>query len=291
MHYEIAYESRKWTQNRTETKETFVYYICDEDLEMDDSYGEFFAPNDDVGLALFIYSVFPDYRIFASPTGPIAIFIDEISALQKVDGGWEVTLTYSPPDARQYQNSAIGGTYVQFGFSTNGDTRKLFRSYEVTSVAKRPDIDGDIPLIYRLIGSNRDTVEGIDISDAGLTFNITGYFNTAVWNTSVLLTFSALTKTYNNSLFYGFPAGEVLLDQVEAQGEVLRITPVTFNFIHSPNQVAVADDPFGPLTALGHDYIDYKYVEEVDGEAVVQWPAYRYVHRVRNPGNFNLLGI
>ena len=45
------------------------------------------------------------------------------------------------------------------------------------------------------------------------------------------------------------------------------------------------------MTALGHDYIDYRYIEETDANQLVQWPAFRYVHRVRQAGNFALLGI
>ena len=290
MYYEIAYESRKISQDRQSTSETFVYHICNEDLEMDDAYGEFFAPNDDVGLYLFIYSVFPDHRTFVTPTGNITLFIDRIDAEQESDDSWKVTMTYTVPDARQLQEEETS-SYIQFGFSTNGDSIHLNRSIAIRNSAKRSDITTDIPETYRLIGASKDSIEGIDISDAGLAFNITGYYSPLVWSTSVLLTFSAMTKRYNNALFYGFPAGEILLDSVEAQGEIYRYTPVTFNFIHSPNQNAVTDLPFDVLTALGHDYIDYRYVEETDQQMIVQWPAYRYVHQVRQPGNFALLGI
>lgn len=289
MYYEIAYESRKWTIGRDSTTQTFVYHICDEDLEMDDAYGEFFAPNDDVGLALFIFQVFPDSRIFTLSGGPIVLFVSQISAEERADG-WEVTITYELPDAQQLQEDD-DSTYIQFGFSTSGDTLHVSRSISVRNQEKRTDLTDGPPETYGLIGATKDTVEGVDISAPGLSFNITGYYSPVIWNTSILLTFSALTKTYNNALFYGFPAGEILLDNVEAQGEIGKFTPVTFHFIHQPNINAAADTPFPVLTALGHDVIDYRYLQEVDENNLVQWPAYRYVHQVRQPGNFNLLGI
>lgn len=294
MYYEVALESRKWTQTISDTTETFVYETYDEDLEMDDSYGEFFAPNDDVGLAKFIYQVFPTVRTFTTPYGDIDLFLNQIDAAQRTEDGWVITLTYGTPEP---ENQQLVGQYVQLGFNTNGDSIHVTRSIAVRNQVARLDMNPEqdpefpIPETYRLIGATKDTVEGIDISDAGLNFSITGYYTSDIWSTSVLLTFTALTKTYNNALFYGLPAGEVLLDQVEAQGEIIRVTPVTFSFKHSPNQNAVADLPFPALTALGHDYIDYRYLPKVSEQSLVSWPAFRYVHQIRNPGNFNLLGI
>lgn len=288
MFYEIAYESRKWTQTYTDTTETFVYHICNEDLEMDNFYGEFHAPNDDIGLALFIYSIFPDTRTFITPSGSITLFLTQIEAFQTTDDGWSVTLTYGPP---QIDQPKLIGNYVQFAFSTNGDTKKITRSHSVRNSAKRTDITTNIPETYGLIGASKDSVEGADLSDAGLSFSLTGYYESDIWNTSIILLFTTLTKTYNNALFYGFPAGEVLLDNIEAQGQAYKTVPVTFHFIHQPNANGILDLPFPPLIALGHDLIDYRYMPEVNSDALVQWPAFRYVHQVRHPGNFNLLGI
>lgn len=285
MFFEIAYESRKWTQTFTDTSQTFVYHICDEDLEQEDTYGEFFAPNDDIGLALFIYANFPDSRIFVGPTGPFLLFLTQIDAVEETDDGWTIILTYGSPQAEQ----ASG--YVQFGFSTNGDTIHISRSKSIRSSAARTDITTGIPETYGLIGANKDSVVGADISAAGLSFSITAYFSPDIWDTSIILMLTALTKTYNNALFYGFPAGEVLLDNVEAQGEVLKTTPVTFHFLHQPNANAIDDTPFPALTALGHDLIDYRYQVETSASTLVSLPAWRYVHQVRDPGNFALLGI
>lgn len=290
MFYEVALESRRWTQSRDNTEEVFVYEVCNEDLTEDDGeYGSFFTPNDDVGLAIFIYNNFPDFRVFATPTDNITLYIKDISVAEIQRGTWQVTLTYSPPDSRQLQEN--DPSYVQFGFSTNGDTVKTTRSISVVSGAARTDITTGVPETYGLIGASKNDIEGIDLSDAKLSFNITGYYDWSIWNTGVLTLMTTMSKRYNNNVFYGFPAGEVLLDSIEAQGEVLKVTPVTFNFLHAPNVNNVPDPPFPNLTALGHDYIDYRYVEETDANQLVQWPAFRYVHRVRQPGNFALLGI
>lgn len=290
MYYEVALESRKWTQNFESTTETFVYEVCDEDFtESSVTYGTHFAPNDDVGLAKYIYANFPDYRLFTTPSGDVLLFIKEITAIEHIVGGWRFTIEYGSPERKQYQENEP--SYVQFGLSTNGDTRHINRSLSVVSAVARTGASTSPPESYGLIGATKDNVEGIDISDNGLAFNITGFYNTAVWDITVLQTFKALTKRYNNATFYGFPAGEILLDSIEAQGEILKVTPVTFNFIQADNINAADDSPFPALTALGHDYIDYRYVEEAISDQIVQWPLYRYVHRVRLAGNFSLLGI
>lgn len=290
MYYEVALESRKWQQGWEETTQVFVYELCNEDLSEDDAdYGAFFAPNDDVALAKYIYANFPDYRVFTTPGGDIILYLRNISAGEETKNGWKFTIEYGPPHRKQFQENEP--TYVQFGFTTNGDSKHLSRSLAVISAVARTGATTLPPETYRLIGASKDTVEGIDISDASLAFNITGFYDTSVWNTSVLTLFTAMTKRMNNATFYGFPAGEVLLDDVQAQGEILKVTPVTFNFLHSPNINGAVDLPFPVLTALGHDYIDYRYVEEAMSDQIVQWPLYRYVHRVREFGNFSLLGI
>lgn len=285
---EIAYESRKWVQGRDSTTQTFVYHICQADLDQADiDYGAFFSPNDDVGLAKFVYANFPATRNFVSDLFDIVLFIEEVKAEERSDG-WMLTLTYSLPDGRQAQ---MFGGYVQMSFNTNGETTNVKRAHTVVNKASRLDISTLPPETYGLIGATKDGVEGVDIADPGLSFTITAYYTPQIWDTSVAVVLSALSKTYNSAIFYGFPPGEVLLDYVDAQGEAYKMVPVTFYFTRKPNIVAVADLPFPPLTMLGHDIVDYLYEKSVDNSKQVIWPSHRQVLRVRYPGNFNLLGI
>jgi hypothetical protein len=285
---EIAYQSRKWEQGRDSTSQTFVYHLCNADLDQADvDYGAFFAPNDDVGLAKYVYANFPATRNFVTPDFDIVLFISSIKAEEKADG-WELTLTYSLPDGRQ---ATMFGGYVQLAYNTNGETTNIKMAKSVQSIVSRTDISTLPPETYGLIGATKDGIEGIDISDPGLSFSITAYYTPLVWNSSVALVLAGLTKTYNNALFYGFPAGEVLLDYVDAQGEAYKMVPVTFYFIRKPNLVNVPNLPFPPLTMLGHDVLDYLYEKAADNNKQVIWPSHRKVLRVRDPGNFNLLGV
>lgn len=285
---EVAYESRRWEQSQSSTSETFVYFICEEvDLEEADiDYGTFFTPNDDVGLAKFVYNNFPSTRDFVSSTFDITLFITSVSAEEKSEG-WYVTLNYGIPDGQQAQS--LG--YVQLSFNTGGENINIKRANSIISSDVRTGVTTLPPETYGLIGATKDGVEGVDISDRGFGFSITAYFTPLLWQTSLALTFGSLTKTYNDDLFYGFAAGEVLLDNVDAQGEAMKLVPVTFNFIRKPNISDVADAPFPNLTMLGHDIVDYGYEKAASQDKQVIWPSFRQVLRVREPGDFDLLGI
>ncbi len=289
-YFELAYESRRFTQTRDETTQTFEYYICDPPLisdqeAWDGTYGVFFTPNDDVAILQFIYDNFPDSRTFLTSLGPVELYINELSGAEQVDGGWKVTITYSLPEKEQ------NSSHVQFGFSTNGDTSHISRAISQRSIVAASGSSLIPPITYGLIGVGKETIEGIDISDAGLAFSITGYFDPSVWSTSVMLTYASLSKTYNNATFYGFPAGSVLFDYCDANSEAFKFVPVTFNFIYKPNISAVADPPFAALTMLGHDIVDYLYDNQTSNSAQILLPRYRQVLQVRYPGNFDLLGV
>lgn len=296
MYFELEKVSRGYQVTTNSIRQTFVYIVCDEDLDQDDSpdsgYGEFFTPNDDVGLAKFVYATFPIYRVFPiTVSEDIILLLTEHSADQ-VGDKWKVTLTYSV-DASESNPS-----YVQFGVDIGGDTAHIQKALETRSEVSRiefspPFTDPAIlpPETYNLIGLTKDTIEGVDVIARGLKFNITAYYSSAVWSPSVLLTWAVLQSGYNDATFYGFAAGEVQLLSISAQGEVYKKVPVTFNFKAAPNINGVADLPFTPLFGLGHDFVDYLYGAEISENFPVRAPLYRYVRRVYDPVNFDLLGL
>ncbi len=289
-YFEIGYESRRFSQTRDGTTQTFEYYICEPDAISDQTawdaiYGSFFTPNDDINILQYIYDNFPDSRVFPTSLGDVTLYINEISGVEQVDGGWKVTLTYSLPEKEQ------NSTHIQFGFSTNGETSHISTAISQRSIVSRTGSSLIPPETYRLIGVGKETIEGIDLTDPGLSFNITGYFDPSIWTTSVMLTYASLSKTYNNATFYGFPAGSVLFDYCDANSEAFKYVPVTFNFIYKPNISAVADPPFSSLTMFGHDIVDYLYDPKITNSSQILQPTYRQVMQVRNPGNFDLLGI
>lgn len=289
MYFELDKVSRSYQVTTNSIRQTFVYIVCDEDLDQSDSpdsgYGVFFTPNDDVGLAKFVYATFPIYRIFPiTTTDDIILLLTEHSA-EQVGDVWKVSLTYSV-DASESNPS-----YVQFGVDIGGDTAHIQKALETRSETARTGLGLLPPETYNLIGLTKDTIEGVDVVARGLKFNITAYYSSAVWSPSVLLTWAVLQSGYNDDVFYGFAAGEVQLLSVSAQGEVYKKVPVTFNFKAAPNINGVVDLPFTPLFGLGHDFVDYLFGAEISENFPVRAPLYRYVRRVYDPVNFDLLGL
>lgn len=302
--FEIAYESRKLTITDSEISQTFVYHICEDQLitapdptvedpilidpaTYDPQFGVFFTPNDDMAVLNYIYNNFPDTRDFYLPTGIITLVLNRLESIEKTDGGWEVTLTYALPSGLKNLEN-----YVQFGFSTNGGEEQVQKAISVKSRATRPGVGLAPPETYGFLGVTDKTVEGINLPATQLSFNITGYFEPTIWGTSILPILTGLGRHYNNALFYGFPAGEILFEYAEGQGEAMKVVPITFYFTHSPNINGVADPPFStPLTMLGHDYVQYLKGQQETNGTVLLLPNWREVVQVHYPGNFNLLGI
>jgi len=290
--FEIAYESRKWSFSDSEITQTFEYHICEQDLLVDPetydpTFGVFFTPNDDMALADYIYANFPDSRDFNTPGGIVTLVINKIDAVQKVDNGWQVTLTYALPSGLKNLEN-----YIQFGFSTNGGEVQIQKAISVKSRSTRPGVGLSPPETYGFLGVTDKTVECINLPATQLSFNITGYFPPEVWGTALLGVFTGLGRRYNASTFYGFPPGEILFEYAEGQGEAMKVIPVTFYFTHSPNINGVADPPFStPLTMLGHDYVQYLKGQQETNGTVLLLPNWREVVQVRFPGNLNLLGI
>lgn len=286
---ELEGESRGYSVTTDSISQTFVYRICNEDLDYTmegATYDSFFEPNDDVALAHYVYATFPFYRVFPiSLTENVVLYLTSHSATHQ-DGYWTVTLTYTVPPLAQASPS-----YIQFSIDLGGESYKISRSLEVRSSVARTGSALSPPDTERFIGVTKDAVGGADIIAKALNFSITTYVSAAVWSPTLLATYYNLIATYNNAAFYGFAAGEVLLLSASASGAQYRSVDVTFNFSAKPNLNAVADAPFAALTALGHDIIDYMQVKATSNDFPVQIPKYRKVHRVYDPGNFNLLGI
>lgn len=283
---EVLGASRGYSITTDSITQTFVYKICNENLDKsgydDSDFGVFFSPNDDVSLAQYVYATFPAFRAFPIDAAgtPIILYLTEHSAVQLVDDVWQVTLTYSLPPQEE-------SDYIQFGIDLGGETIRVQKSIGVRYSSVRTGSSLTVPDIKNFIGRG----EGADIVAKGLNFNITRYIPAATWSTGILATLYTLQGNYNNATFYGFAAGEVLFVSASAQGSQFGLTSLTYNFSAKPNANGITDAPFPALYALGHDIIDYLGVRDVDAQFPIQVPVFRYVHQVAYPVNFALLGV
>jgi len=267
-----------------------IFHICGETMiESDITFGIFWQPNDDIALARYVFDNFPDFRIFILSTGnPITLFISEFRAeMGRTPGEYTIFLTYSIPEDAELDII----NYVKFGFDTSGGTEKYLKAITTKSAEARIGSTLLPPDNFGTVGASMDKIDGGDRVTSLLKFNITAYFTPLAWSTAVLNLLSDMTATYNNSLFYGFPAGEVLLEHVDAQGENFKLIPISYHFIHKRNANGIPDLPFPPLFALGHDEIDYSFANVIDQNLPIRIPHFRYVHQKYYPSNFALLGI
>lgn len=284
---EIAGESRNYSITTDSVSQTFVYRICFEDTDqLDTEFGAFFAPNDDAGIAKYVYETFPVFRTFpVSATENILLVLTSHTGSEDEAGYWTITLTYSIPPGE------LNPEYVQFGIDFGGETIHVDSGTVLSSVARTGSALSP-PNNYGLIGVTRNSITGTDIVGRGLRFYITAYMDPSVWDYSILQTFYTMIGTTNSGSFYGFAAGEVLLVSISASGQNdYKRVPLTCNFVAKPNIVNQPDPGFPNLTAGGHDILDYLYSDAVDQNFPVKLRNYRYVHRVYQSSNFALLGI
>lgn len=290
MPYTELKGSRNFTINDNNISQTMIFHICGETMiESDITFGVFWQPNDDIALARYVFNNFPDFRVFITPTGdPITLFISEFRAEDgKSYGEYTIYLTYNLPEEEQL--NAID--YVKFGFDTSGGTETYLKAISTKSAVSRIGSIVLPPNTFGTVRASLDKIEGGDRVTSLLKFNITSYFTPDAWNTGVLLLLSNMTGTYNDALFYGFSPGEVLFEHADAQGENFKLIPISFHFIQKSNGNGIADLPFPPLFALGHDEIDYSYANVIDQNLPIRTPHFRYVHQKYYPSNFALLGI
>ena len=282
--------SRTWEITDQDITQRINITVCDDNLAADDlTYGTFWTPNDDIAAAKYIYDNIPTFRVFILNDGsPITLYLSSSRGEDLGGGTWRVELVYTLPQDEQLNNI----NYVKFGLTTSGGQKKISKSISVRSTDTRTGSSLTPPNTYNIIGASDKKVEGTTILTEALKFNITAYFTPDVWNTSVLLGLRTLTTRYNNNVFYGFAAGEIVFEYATASGEAYKLTPVTYHFIYQPNYNGEPDEGFPPLFALGHDHIEYSFLDDVDPAGLpVRVPHFRRVHQVYKPGNLSLLGI
>jgi len=292
MHIELQDQSRSYSVTTDSIKQTFVYAVCDSSEEYeqpDDPWAEFFNPNDDIGIALFVYATFPLFRNFPTSTQTYVTLVLIDHSAQEQNGKWRITLVYGTLNSEQQ------GSYLQYGLDFGGETIHLNQSLEVLASETAIGIPITPPDVKNTIGITANGVQGVDVPGGGLRMSLTDWYPPTLWTPTLIATWYDMFVNgvcpVNNATFKGFAAGTVLLLSIQAQGDQYKRVPVTFNFLLKPNNNGVVNLPFDPIYSLGHDVITYQYYEGVSANSGLQVPIFRYIHRVHPLVNFNLLGL
>ena len=281
MFAEILKRSRQTSVTLSTISVTYVYLLCMEEDWVDND------TDHEVVLGLVEAEV-PEFHIITVEGSDWAITKNETTLNQVGDYAWEVEVKYTLPELE-------GGSseFVEIGFAMDGGSQTITKSKLVRSSHAATSITDPVPNLGGAIGYTKNGIQGTERLTRGLTFSLTVRFSPSLWTNAYIKALYALSKCYNDDVFFTFAAGEVLFLNASGQGSYYKLVPVTFNFLASPNISGATDPGFPNLTMLGHDVVDYLYYEGTDGtsEDLIMVPKFRYVHEIYDAADLTLLGI
>lgn len=271
--------------------------------------------SDDSKVVEYISTFIPRFKFLSIPAGGTVILvltgldIDEISKHQ-----WLVKAKYDYNPNRGQGGGGAGGSvggggpaaatldYIKIGFTIGGGSKVVKRSEEVLNSVLR--IGSDLPGIPEsatlpFIAATEDgEIQGTEVPSNSLRLQITGFYFPHIIDLDFTETIrniiagSRNTGSYNDDTFLDYEAGEVSLIQVTGGGSLGEIIPLTFEFDIKRN-ISNAVDPAGfpPYSMLGHDVLDYRFVQAIDDNAEFpfSFPEIRLIHRVRTPEDYSQL--
>lgn len=196
----------------------------------------------------------------------------------------------------EYKSPQLGGN--------NGDTGSFSLSIDVSSTTQKitqsietigsygtdpPDYKGAINV------SSDGNIEGVDIRISTVSWRRTVTLDDDTVTNTYIRTLASLVGTVNNATFYGFEAGEVLFTGANGQKRADDKWDITFVFEVSYNRTGISVGDITGITKDGWDLLWVQYAESeqtVGGSTrIAKTPAYAYVERVYERGNFTTLGI
>lgn len=265
---------------------------------------EFLGADDDVLALETAYGIFPIGRWLPTYFGQGVYLILSDLNVKQVDNHdwWSATAEYSFSVNDGSGGSPGGGgaltlPYIKIGFAGGGETIKITQSLEIVGRVSDDANPRPLPdLANNAIGATEDTIEGAEVYAGGLSLNITAYYYPSSITEEFLSTVADLFSPRcctNSAEFLGFAAGECLLIKMLGDYTLNDIVPITFEVLVKKNINAQPDPPFTELSCEGHEFIDYRYIKNLDEDAqtIQQFPTYRFIHVVYRKVNFAALGF
>lgn len=206
---------------------------------------------------------------------PVALAIESVT-LEPLGSSelWTGIVTYS-------QFASVLNESV-FSFDTGGGTHHITQSQQtVVNLPATANHNG-------AIGVTNDSVEGVDIVVPAYRWSESYVLPPA--QVSPLL-YRALTGCVNSSTFKGFAAGEVLFLGASGTKRGDGDWEISFGFLGSPNATGIPVPGLGSVDKLGHDYLWFRYAEDVADNKLIKKPTEAHVERVYRYANLNLLGL
>lgn len=204
---------------------------------------------------------------------------------------WEATVHYSTKEAPEPPDTGE----VRFSCDLTGGTTKITQSLETTAYAPAgetaPDFKGAIGVIKK---GGDYTVNGLEVPIPSMKFQLTYRMPQATLTLEYVRTLKGLKGKYNNAVWKGFAAGEVLFLGAQCEEGTQTDPTVVFHFSVEDNATNI--DIGGVITVstkLGHQFLEtiYEDTEDASAKRLVPNPIAAYVHDVFHSADFSLLGI
>lgn len=202
-------------------------------------------------------------------------------------GLWEVTASYSKSAA--VSPPEVGQSSYEFEISTT--------STHITQSKATTDGQGEpgaptIPDFSGAIGVTPDGVEGCDILTPESRFSETHYLSDATVTAAYRRMLRSMVGKVNDAAFRDHDGGEVLLVGVRGGKRASDdVWELTFNFATSDNDGSIVVGGLAPFNKGGWEYLWVYYEPSTDADRIVPVPAFGYVERVYDAGDFSTLGI
>lgn len=154
---------------------------------------------------------------------------------------------------------------------------------------------GDAPDYKGAINVTSEAVEGCDVLAASMTFDLTERYEAGDIDGSYIDVLYNLACKFNSGTFTiagkAFAAGELLFLGATGGLSDEGTYEIVYRFASSPNVTGRQVGTMSGLAKKGWEYlwVSYQKFEDNDAKKLVERPAYAYVERVFDPGDFTSL--
>ena len=229
-------------------------------------------------------------RALANSTSPDtydSLVKKQIHTIQEATEWWLADIEYG---ARPVGIPGTGEWSFEIG---GGATIHVDHSLE--TVNRYPD--GSKPDYKQAIGVRRDgnglAVDGLDIDLTTFRWSETHHLDYSLLTPAYVNTLYTLRGRVNDKAWRIFAKGEVLLDAITGAARGEWTVPITFSFAASHNVTGLTIGDITGIDKEGWQYlwIQFEDVEDNDTHLVLKRPKHVFVERMKEYGDFDLLGL
>lgn len=312
QYVEILLESREINAGWNSVSQTITLgFQLDPAATPTDPGHEFLGSATDVIALQRAFTLLPLFKILPdSDDNDVILTRNNLRLREKNNYGWWIaTCTYEfsvegggsggrglaeTPDPNVVADNVLDTIQLNFG-SGSTPTKHITQSFSTNTVAAVGAVGpaAVLPTLNRTIGATKDGIVGVDVPDNSLDIQVTAYYRPSFVNNAFITRFKNLKGKTNTEVFLGQAIGEVLFLDWSGGGTIYDIVPITFTFSIKENQPTYSDGVFPDASVLGHQLIEYMYVEKAQvGPGInIQEPTYRVIHTIHSAASFADFGF